>query len=172
MADHHIMSNVELASFVEEGPVDIELNYEGFLGAVLMLAFTLHDGVKLVYLVDYCDAVASIGQLAWLYDPDVPHGTAYGQSILLISFLLADNGLPLLVIADESFVLRVFGAFFDVESKGNDLEELSIGEFVVLFQIIEEGLFVSEIEIVGQVVMYSFLFISLLFQFQDFLPLP
>lgn len=51
--------------------------------------------------------------------------------------------MSLLVIAHESFVLWVFGAFFDVESEGNDLEELPIGEFVVLFQIVEEGLLVA-----------------------------
>lgn len=47
------------------------------------------------------------------------------------------------MIADESFVLWVFSALFDVEGEWNDSEELSIGEFVVFFQVIEKSLLVA-----------------------------
>lgn len=163
LADHHVVPDVEFASLVKEGPIDVKLHDEGLLGAVLVLAFTLHDGVKLVYLVDDRYAVTAIGQLAWLHNPDVPHGTTDGQSVLLVPFLLADDRLSFFVVSDESLVLWVFGAFFDVESEGNDLEELSIGELVVLLQIVEQSFLVAEIEIVCQVIMYSFLVILLLF---------
>lgn len=131
------MADVEFTLFVKKRPVDVELHDEGLLGAVLVPTLTLHDAVELVDFVDDRDAIASISELAWLNDPDVPHGTAYGQSVLFISFLLTDYGLSLLVISDKSFVLWVISAFFDVEGERNELEELSIGEFIILLQIVE-----------------------------------
>ena len=162
LADHHIVADVELPLLEEEGPVDVELDDKGLLCAVLVLSLTLHDGVQLVGLVDDGDSVASIGQLSWLDDPNIPHRPSNGQPVLLVLFLLADDGLPFLVVADEALVLRILGALLDVEGQGNDLEEVSPDQLVVLLEVIEEGLLVAEVEVIGEMVVHLLVLVRLL----------
>lgn len=133
LADHHIMANVKLPLLVEKRTVDVELNYKGFLRSVLVLALTLHDGVKFIWLVDDSDSVASICEFSWLHNPYIPHWSSHRHPIFPFLFLLADDGLAFLVIANEAFILRISSALFDVEGQGNDLEEISSYQLVVFF---------------------------------------
>ncbi len=66
------------------------------------------------------------------------------------------------MVSNKSFVLWVLDPFFDVEGKGDDFEELSVGEFVVLLEVVEECLLVAQIEVVRKVVVNTLLIITLL----------
>lgn len=132
MAHHHIMANIELASFVQERTVDVELDDKCLLTAILVLSLFFDDGVKLIDLVDDRDAVAPIGQLSGLDYPYIPHDFSHCQTMLLVTFLLSDEGLPLLMISQETFVLGVALSFADVKGKGDGLEQIATNQIVVL----------------------------------------
>ena len=159
LADHHVVADVKLPPLVEEGPIDVELHDEGFISTVVVLPLALHDRVQLVHLVDHRDPVAAVGELARLDDPDVSHGATDGKPVILVPLLLADDGLAFLVVAHESLVLRVLGALFDVEGERYYPEEQSSCEFVVLLEVVKEGLLVAEIEIISEVVVHLLLLV-------------
>lgn len=111
-----------------------------------MLALLLHNLVELIYLVDDCDPIASVGEFSRLDDPDIAHFAAS----LLVGLLHA--GLPAFVVGDESLVLDIFETFLDVEGERYFSESVFPNELVVLLQIVKQGFFVSQIEVVAQVV--------------------
>jgi hypothetical protein len=76
------------------------------------------------------------------------------------------------MIPYKSFVLCVFGSFSDVEGEWNDLEKLAIGQLIVLFEVIEKSLFVTEVEVVGEMVVHLLVLVFMFRQLQDLLPLP
>jgi hypothetical protein len=164
--------NVEFAPFVKEGPIDVQLHYKSFFGSVVMLALALHNCIQLVHLIDNSDPISSVGQLPRLYYPYVAHRTTNRNAVLFVPLLLTNDGLTFLVVSDESFVLRVFGSFFDVKGERNHFEKLPIGELIVLFEVIEESLFVAEVEVVGKMVVHLLTFILMLRQLQNLLTLP
>lgn len=130
---HHIVSDIEFALTVQERTVDVELHNESFISSIVMLPFTLHYWVQLIDLVNYSDAIASVGEFSWLYDPNIPHWSANWNAILFVLFLLVDDGLSLLVVDCESLILWITIAFLDMEGQGNNFEEISSCQLVVLF---------------------------------------
>lgn len=169
---HHVMSNIEFPSFVEKRSIYVQLHYESFFSPVIMLALAFHYRVQLIHLIDNSYAVSSISQLSWLDYPDVAHWTTDRKAIFFVSFLLANYRLAFFMIPYESFVLWVFCSFFDVEGEWNDLEKLTIGELIVLFEVIEKSLFVAEIEVVGEMVMHFLILVFMFRQLQNLLPFP
>lgn len=171
LADHHVVPDIELPLLIQEGTIDVKLHYEGLLAAILMHFLRLDDRIQFVYLIDHSDAVASVGELPWLDDPDVAHRSLLQTTILELAFLLFHVGLSLFVVGDESFVLGVFEASFDMESEGDRFEEIARGQFVVLLEVIEKCLFVAEVEVVGEVVVHSLILAAQLLQVETLLPL-
>lgn len=112
---HHVVPNVEFTLTVQEGTVDVELHDESLLCSVLVFSLTFHNGVKLVYFVNYSNAVTSVGKLSWLYDPNIPHRSTDRKAILFVLLLLMDNRLSLFVVDCESFVLWVAVALLNVK---------------------------------------------------------
>jgi hypothetical protein len=122
LANHHVMPNIKLSFLVKERTVDIQLNNESLLGSIIMLSLALHDGIELIDFIYHSDSVSSIGELPWLHNPDIPHGPANGKPVLFISLLFTDDGLTLLMIANEPFILRIFNAFLYVKCQWNHFE--------------------------------------------------
>ena len=137
LADHHVVPDIELPLLIQEGPINIQLYYEGLLAPIIMHFLRFYDRVELVYLIDHSDAVASVGELPWFDDPDVAHGSLLQTTILELAFLFFHVGLSLFVVGDKSFVLGVFEASFYMESEGDSSEEIARGQFIVLFEVIE-----------------------------------
>lgn len=162
LADHHIVADVKFPLFVKERSVDVELDDEGLFCTVLMLSLALHDGIKFIRLINDCDSVASIGQFSWLYYPNIPHWSSNSHAIFLILFLFADDGLTFLVVTNKALILGILCTLFDVEGQGNNLEEISTDQFVVFFKVVEEGLLVAEIKIVGEMVVHLLVLVGLL----------
>lgn len=119
---------------VEERPVDVALHDIGFQSSVLMSFSTLHNFVNLIHCGTNLDPIASVGVFAWLYDPNV---------LADVSLIRLRQGLQFHLIIGS----------FDVESDGDMLEYIHFLLLVVVSEVIEEGLLVSKMEIVLQVVM-------------------
>lgn len=115
MGYRHVMSDVEFAFFVEQRAVNIELDDESLLRAVIVSALRLEDGVEFVDLVDDSDTVTAVGVFAWLYNPDVAHFPLLLYSHLHLLLLLLYVRLALFVVSQKTFVLWVLDAFFYVE---------------------------------------------------------
>lgn len=64
----------------------------------------------------------------------------------------------------ESLVLWIAVALFDVEGQGDDFEEIASCELIVLFEVVEEGLFVAEVEIVSEMVVHPLPLVPYLLQ--------
>lgn len=107
-----------------------------------------YNRIEFVNFVNHRDSFALVCVLAWLHYPDVPRFLFAPISFLLFLLLLFDDRLSSVVIGDEPLVLQVFKAFFDVESQGDVLKSIISNQFVVLAQIVEEGLFVAQVKVV------------------------
>lgn len=70
-ADHHIVSYIEFSVLVEKRFFNILLDDVSLLSSVRVLLFFLDNVVQLVYLVDYCDSLSSIGKFSRLYNPNI-----------------------------------------------------------------------------------------------------
>ena len=172
LTNHHVMPYIEFPSFVEKRSIYVQLHYESFFSPVIMLALAFHYRIQLIHLIDNSYAVSSISQLSWLDYPNVAHWATNGKPIFFVSLLLANYRLAFLMIPYKSFVLCVFGSFSDVEGEWNDLEKLAIGQLIVLFEVIEKSLFVTEVEVVGEMVVHLLILVFMFRQLQDLLPLP
>lgn len=62
--------------------------------------------------------------------------------------------LSLFVVGHKAFILGVFQACLDVESERDGFEQVALGEFIVFFEVIEQGFFVAEVEVVGEMVVH------------------
>jgi len=76
-------------------------------------------------------------------------------TILNLEFLFFHVCLSFFVIGYKTFILEIFEASFDMESEGNCLEEIARRKFIVLFEVVEKCLFVTEMEVVGEMIMHS-----------------
>ena len=83
------------------------------------LAYSPHNVIELVDLVDDCDSSALISIFTWLYDPNVSSFSFFQIALLLFDFLLFFYYcFSSIVICDESFVLRILQSFLYVECEG------------------------------------------------------
>lgn len=115
MGDSHVVSDVEFALFVKQRAVDIQLDDESLLRAVIVSALRLEDRVQFVDLVDDSDTVTPVGVFAWLYNPNVAHFPLLLYSHLHLLLLLLYVRLALFVVRQKTFVLWVLYAFLYVE---------------------------------------------------------
>ena len=65
----HVAADVELPPVVQQRPVDVLLDYEGLLRVVLPRYLSLHPAVYLLEVAVDGDAVAAVGVLPGLHDP-------------------------------------------------------------------------------------------------------
>lgn len=108
------------------------------------------DPVELVDFVDDCYASALVGVLARLDYPDI----SGFLSLLILELLLYQFG-PRCVEFSEPLVLWVFEASFDMECQWKIVEDVLSYFLVVLSHIVKKGLFVSQVEVVLQVVVHQ-----------------
>lgn len=80
-ADHHVVSDVELPSLVEQGFFDVFLDDISFLCSVEVLLLLLQDGIEFIEFVNDCYSLSSVGQLTWFHNPNVSIGL-FGQFFL------------------------------------------------------------------------------------------
>ena len=95
--DEHVVSDVEFAFVVEEWFLDVFLEDEGAVGAVGVLFPASEAEFDVVEAGADGDAGASVGELPWLGNPDVPDCSVF---LLLV--------LEFFVDAEEVLVLGVF----------------------------------------------------------------
>ena len=61
--------------------------------------------------------MTSIAELSWFYDPYISEGSFYDLSVFHLFLLSFDGILSFFMVGCESFILWIFGAFFDVEGE-------------------------------------------------------
>jgi hypothetical protein len=115
MGDCHVMSDVEFAFFVQQRTVNIQLDDESLLRAVIVSALRLEDRVEFVDLIDDSDTITAVGVFAWFYNPDVAHFPLFLHSHLHLLLLLLYVRLALFVVRQKTFVLWVLDAFLYVK---------------------------------------------------------
>lgn len=131
----NVTTNIELPLFnaasannLQEGVLNVLLDYQrAFRGGTLQAPSKINE---LLQLVDYRDAVASVGILSWLANPDVAgllgllclsHGSTPSSWLLLLSLFLRGLWKLLLILlntlefVDEVEELFVGCAFLHVE---------------------------------------------------------
>ena len=69
--DEYKMPNVELSTFVEEGPLYIFLNYKGPEGPIAASLLGLESEVNLIQKVAHSDTIAPVTELSRFQDPHV-----------------------------------------------------------------------------------------------------
>ena len=141
--DQDVVAYVELSLLIEEGALDVLLHDEGLLTAVLMPSSPFEYVLDLLEGEADDDAVAPVGQLPWLHNPDVVRAFPLGLF------------LPLVESLEEYVVLCVLHAFGEVDGKGQVVEHSLVGLLVVLPHGVEESLLVPDDEVVRQVVLNS-----------------
>lgn len=82
-ADHHVVPDIKFSVFVEHGPLDVLLDYVGFVASVLVFLFSLQDGVEFTDLVDHSDAVAPVGEFSRFDNPYISRGSSKHSVVFL-----------------------------------------------------------------------------------------
>ena len=113
MGDCHVVPDVEFAFFVQQRTVDIQLNDESLLRAVIVSTLRLEDRVQFVDLINDSNTVTPV--FAWFYNPDVAHFPLFLHSHLHLLLLFLDVRLAFFVVRQKTFVLWVLNAFLYVE---------------------------------------------------------
>lgn len=170
--DEHVVTDVEFSVVVEEGSVNVRLDYECFLcfflvndcfacffvpiGWITILGSLslLHQTIELVNLIDDCYSSPLIAVLSGFYDPYISCFPLLSfSSILFFFFFLFHNLGSFFVILYESGVLRVFNPFFYMESERDIVEGVFLNQIVVLFQIVKKSFLIPKEKILRQMVM-------------------
>ena len=92
------MSDIEFPFLIEKGPINVELNYKGFLRTVFVFCLSLHYTVQFIDFIDNCDSMASVCQFSGFDDPDVSHFPFDHLSIFHLLFLKLHVSLTLFII--------------------------------------------------------------------------
>lgn len=119
LSDHKIVAYVEFSFFIKEGTVNVELDDEGFITTIFMFFLRFYDSIKFVDLVNDSNSVSSVSKFSWLYYPYVTHFSLAGLTFFFLSLLTIDVCLPLFVVSQKTFILRIVDTLFYVESKRN-----------------------------------------------------
>lgn len=152
------MSDIELSIIVEKRSIDIHLNYICSLGLLFLFLLLevsstfialFHYSVEFINLVDDCDSSALVWIFSRLNDPNI----SGLQLVFLAFFLSLDKLCSFLIILGKSFILFVFEAIFDVESQWYVVKYILSYFFIVLLQVIKQGFFVAQMEVVFEMVM-------------------
>jgi len=97
-----------------------------------------------------------VAVLSWLDDPNIPGLMPFLVcsilALLLMFCLFLHYFCPSLVILDKTGILWIFGTLANVEGQRQVVKDISTGKGVVLSQVIEEGFFVAEEEVVGEMI--------------------
>lgn len=153
VSDQHVMPYIELPVVVEQRPVNIHLHDVSTLsllrnGTLRWHPPLLDDRIQLIHFIDYCNASTLVAVLPRLHDPDVSClGRGVGPLLLFSLALFLDEFGPPLIVIQKSRILGILKAFADMKCEGDVVKEALADETVVLFEVIEEGLFVAEIEV-------------------------
>lgn len=115
MRHQNKVSNIEFSLLVQKRSINVELNYECLLRAVIVGVFWFNYGVQLINFIDNCDTIASICELSRLDDPNISRLYFALSCVLYLLFNLFHVSLPLFVVCDKFFVLRIFHAFLYME---------------------------------------------------------
>lgn len=110
----------------------------------------------LLAVIEHLNAIPLVRILTRLYNPQIFLLLSFVRLILAIFLLFLHVLFPIIVGFDESLPFLI-SKFLDMEGEGDELEGVLLHGSIVLFKVVVQGFFVTDMPVILHVVVNSIL---------------
>jgi hypothetical protein len=115
----------------------------GFGEAVGVVLVFGEDAVELVYLVDYGNAIAAVGELPRFDDPYVAHYGFAGFALFQLFLLFFNEICSFLMVMHKPFILWALQSIFYMKCQRQILKHILPNQLIVLFEAVKHCFFIA-----------------------------